>query len=187
MVEVSPARAYYRCMRKTLLPTLLLFAVCAIVPGRVASADVLKYQDDEGKTHYVDTPEKVPEKYRSQLKDQAKLPEISRSNSGGRQLYEKKTYSSSSAALAPVEIFVTSWCGYCKKLEAFLDKEGVRYTRYDIESSAKGKKLHDELGGGGVPTVRIGKQIIHGFDVEKLKSVLGLDRDGAAKMSGVKT
>ena len=65
---------------------------------------------------------------------------------------------------AAVEIFVTSWCPYCRKLETFLKKSRIEYTRYDVEADANARDLFESLGGSGVPMSRVGKNIIHGYD-----------------------
>ena len=71
-----------------------------------------------------------------------------------------------------VEIFVTSWCPYCKKLENFLNKNKIDYTRYDVEDGAKGAEEFDRLGGSGVPLVRIGQDIIEGYDPQEILASL---------------
>ena len=71
-----------------------------------------------------------------------------------------------------VEIFVTAGCPYCGMLEQYLQKLQVDYDRYDIERSAKAAKIHEELGGGGVPLIRIGDTILRGFEPLTLTSVL---------------
>jgi glutaredoxin len=67
-----------------------------------------------------------------------------------------------------VKIYVTSWCPYCQKLEDFLKKEGIRYSRNDIEKSRLAKKEYEKLGGGGVPLICIDSQVIRGFDKQKI-------------------
>lgn len=52
-----------------------LFAI--ILFSSHAFADLFKYEDSDGRTHYVDSLEKVPEKYRDQLKEQ-EFPGISK-------------------------------------------------------------------------------------------------------------
>lgn len=71
---------------------------------------------------------------------------------------------SSSAEQPRVQVLVTSWCGYCRALEQFLKEREIPYDRYDIEHSSEGMKLHDRLGGGGVPIIKIGGTIIRGFN-----------------------
>lgn len=66
---------------------------------------------------------------------------------------------------ARVEIFVTSWCPYCQALERYLKSNQIPYMRQDIEKSETAKRIHQQLGGGGVPVIRIdGTTVIHGFD-----------------------
>lgn len=77
-----------------------------------------------------------------------------------------------SAFAEDVTIFVTSWCPFCKKLEAYLKEHHVRYERFDIEESAEGQRRHQALGGGGVPVVQIGSTVIRGFDPSYLDSLL---------------
>lgn len=156
--------------RKTLC-TLFMLGLPAAHPSAVA-AEVARYIDETGKATYVDSPEKVPERYRNQLGEQRPLPGISRSASGGRVLYEKERYSSSQpVAAAPanrVEIFVTSWCPYCRKLEQLLNEHQISFVRYDIEKSAKGRRIYDSLGGSGIPVSRIGAQVVEGFQPEMI-------------------
>ena len=75
-----------------------------------------------------------------------------------------------------VEIFVTSWCPYCRKLESFLKQNRIDYTRYDVENDAKGAEEFGRMGGGGVPMARVGKEIIHGYDPEGILAALQASR-----------
>lgn len=76
------------------------------------------------------------------------------------------------ARTAGVEIFVTSWCPYCRKLENFLKTNRIDYTRYDVEADAKGAAIFEKLGGEGVPMVRVGKIVIQGYDPERILAAL---------------
>jgi len=78
----------------------------------------------------------------------------------------------SDTAPKKVEIFVTSWCGYCKKLEAFLKTNHIDYTRYDVERDEAGAEIFEKIGGEGVPVVRIGKEVIHGYDPDAVLAAL---------------
>ncbi len=71
-----------------------------------------------------------------------------------------------------VEIFVTSWCPYCRGLEEFLQANQVQYKRYDIETDPEGAMLHQRLGAGGVPLIRIGSTVIRGFNERAISSAL---------------
>lgn len=63
-----------------------------------------------------------------------------------------------------VELYVTSWCPYCKKAEAYLDQQGVVYRRYDIEKDAEAAKRKNRLDSRrGIPFAVINGIGIHGW------------------------
>ncbi len=62
-----------------------------------------------------------------------------------------------------VEMYVTSWCGYCKKAEAYMKSRNIPYVAYDIEKDSSARQLHKELGGRGVPLIIIGNNKLSGF------------------------
>jgi hypothetical protein len=45
----------------------ILFTFCFLIPN-IATAKVYKWKDDSGKTHYTDSPNKIPQKYRNKNK-----------------------------------------------------------------------------------------------------------------------
>jgi uncharacterized membrane protein YhaH (DUF805 family)/glutaredoxin len=52
-----------------------------------------------------------------------------------------------------VVLYMTSWCGYCKQAMAHMDKQGIAYTKKDIERYEVYKHEFQALGGGGVPYI----------------------------------
>ena len=71
-----------------------------------------------------------------------------------------------------VDIYITSWCPYCRKLESFLKDQHIDYTRHDVESDEASAEEFDSLGGEGVPLVCVGKEVIHGYDPERVLQAL---------------
>jgi len=69
-----------------------------------------------------------------------------------------------------VEIFVTSWCGYCKMMEQALDKKGIAYKTYDVEKDDRAAKIYRDLHGRGVPLVRVGSKVVYGYDPDTVIS-----------------
>jgi glutaredoxin len=106
----------------------------------------------------VDDIEKIPEKYRDQVKTTTTSPASPR------------------RTRARVEIFVTSWCGYCQKLEKFLKSKRIRYSRHDIEKSTSARRRYEKLGGMGVPVVKVGSHVIRGYDPDAILKRLGRRR-----------
>ncbi|MDH4099670.1 MAG: DUF4124 domain-containing protein [Nitrospirota bacterium] len=152
------------------------FALNLILSASSSWAEAYRYTDDTGALHYVDDLSLVPPKYRSQLKDAKPLPQINvapqiatpplaNPEAKPSQQEEPRKREVTSKTL---EVFVTSWCPYCKKLEAFLDAKKIPYTRYDIEKDEKAHRVYKELGGRGVPLTRIGSDVVRGYNPEAI-------------------
>lgn len=63
-----------------------------------------------------------------------------------------------------VELYVTSWCPYCKKAEAYLDRQGIEYQLYDIEKDKlAASRMYQLSGSGGVPFAMINGVAIKGW------------------------
>lgn len=72
-----------------------------------------------------------------------------------------------------VELYVTSWCPYCKQAIDFFKSKGVKIKIYDIEkdqNAAKRKKKMDN--GGGVPFAVVNGQYISGYAPSQYSSAL---------------
>jgi len=72
-----------------------------------------------------------------------------------------------------VEIYITDWCGYCKKALAYMKSRNIPYVAYDIEKDASAKQRHNEFGGRGVPLIIVGTKKLTGFSPEGLERALG--------------
>lgn len=144
---------------------LLLWGVAS-----AAIAEIFKYTDSTGITHYVTTLEAVPEQYRAQVTSPHTLPDISKLDY--RVSSPRRDTSPIRGINKKVEILVADWCPHCRNLERYLKDKGIVHTRYNIEKDARGAKMYQELGGGGLPIIKIGNQVIRGFSVEAISSAL---------------
>ncbi len=54
-----------------------------------------------------------------------------------------------------VTMYTTSWCGYCRRLKAGLEREGIAFTEVDIELDESAADLVARVNGGNqtVPTL----------------------------------
>jgi glutaredoxin len=148
----------------------VLIALAALAWCLSAQAEVWRYRDDQGALHYVDKLESVPPQFRDQLKDSRPLPEISKVQAAPQPSLTAEPRPAVKAAHSSktVEIFVASWCPHCRALEKFLKEKQIRFLRYDIENDPRGAKLYKELGGGGIPIVRIGAATMRGFQPKRI-------------------
>ncbi|HMO18704.1 MAG TPA: glutaredoxin family protein [Oligoflexia bacterium] len=65
----------------------------------------------------------------------------------------------------PVLLFVTSWCGACRSLEASLLSNKVDFMRFDLEKDRSASELYQSVTGrkiGPVPVVLVGKRVFVG-------------------------
>jgi glutaredoxin len=73
-----------------------------------------------------------------------------------------------------VVMYATTWCGYCARARAFFTEHGISYVELDIERDARAEQMNRLLGGGGIPTILVGKDgLVHGFDERALSRMLG--------------
>jgi len=58
--------------------------------------------------------------------------------------------------MAPLTMYSTTWCGYCRRLKLQLDAAGVAYDEVNIERDADAAAFVEGVNGGNrtVPTVR---------------------------------
>jgi len=74
-----------------------------------------------------------------------------------------------------VELFTTSWCGYCRQARSWLQQHGVSYRDYDIEQDQAAAWRQQQLGGGnGVPFALINGRRISGFSPDTYAAALGI-------------
>jgi glutaredoxin 3 len=66
---------------------------------------------------------------------------------------------------APVTIYTSAWCGYCRRAKALLDGKGIAYREIDVDGN---RALREEMiarsGRRTVPQVFIGEHHVGGSD-----------------------
>ena len=74
-----------------------------------------------------------------------------------------------------VEIFSTPVCHFCSAAKEFFTENNVEYTEHDVASDAEQRQaMIDMTGQMGVPVIKIGDDIVIGFDEPKLKELLSI-------------
>jgi glutaredoxin len=72
-----------------------------------------------------------------------------------------------------VELYVTSWCPYCKQAKQYFRSRDIPFTAYDIEKDGRAARRKAELDTrGGVPFAVINGQKIYGFSPEAYEKAL---------------
>ncbi len=74
-----------------------------------------------------------------------------------------------------VTIYSTPSCHFCHAAKEFFDEQHVSYTEIDVAADIeKRKEMIDMTGQMGVPVIRIGDDVVVGFDEGKLRELLSL-------------
>jgi glutaredoxin-like YruB-family protein len=74
-----------------------------------------------------------------------------------------------------VEIFSTPVCHFCEAAKEFFAENKVEYVEHDVAADAEQRQaMIDMTGQMGVPVIKIGNDIVIGFDEEKLKELLSI-------------
>jgi glutaredoxin len=128
----------------------------------VASAQLYKWTDDQGRVQYSDkAPDKGGKKVDVKINSYSGAPLVS---GAGKPVAD--------GTRGSVKLYTTTWCGYCAKARAHLKSKGVPYEDLDVEKSAQGKHEFAALKGRSVPVILIGNQRMDGFDPSRMDAML---------------
>jgi len=72
-----------------------------------------------------------------------------------------------------VIIYSTPVCHFCHAAKDFFKANKIEYTEHDVAADAeKRQEMIDMTGQMGVPVIRIGDDVVIGFDEAKVKELL---------------
>lgn len=72
-----------------------------------------------------------------------------------------------------VQIYSTPSCHFCHAAKEFFTEQNVEFTDYDVAADVdKRQEMIEMTGQMGVPVIRIGDDVVVGFDEEKVKELL---------------
>lgn len=149
---------------------LLVFIVLAVI-SLSSHAQVYKWADNEGRTHFSDSPPvgdhasnveeiSISPAPQQRLNQKSNNVDLATEKASRRKVSNRKN--------KKVIMYGTSWCSYCDKARKYFENEGIRYVEYDVEKSGLRMREFKKLGGTGYPLILVGKdQKIQGFNVVK--------------------
>ncbi len=72
-----------------------------------------------------------------------------------------------------ITIYSTPSCHFCHAAKDFFTEKGVAYTDYNVlDNMEKRQEMIDMTGQMGVPVIRIGDDVIVGFDQAKIEELI---------------
>ena len=166
---------------RTLLTVIML--TLPLIPS-TSWAEMYRWQDEKGVVTFKDYPPPVSQKNKVKVYADNDFDPAPPKQTTPNPVPAKRTVSQPvSPPVQPaqpkaerfngtVEIYITAWCGYCKKAVAYMKSRNIPYVAYDIEKDSDAKQRHRDLGGRGVPLIIIGKNKMSGFSAEVLEYYL---------------
>ncbi len=172
-------------MKSHLIPIVLLIIFWVILPSQ-GLAEMYKWVDEKGTIHFQDyrpsnlkpsTKVEILTKEQLEFNNYVKSPKEGTDKSPYSSLAidgkKKDTRKSKYDKNQEIELYTTSWCGYCKKARAFLNARGIEFKEYDIEKDKNAAKRHRKLNRrGGIPVAVINGKKIIGFSRASYENVL---------------
>ena len=144
----------------------------------ISSAEIYKWIDDNGVTHFSDSPtrdvadntEVEDNDIQSSTEapaDSRPAPEKSTQGTLDPSFFDflKDSGDIDVALRGPtVEIYETDWCGYCKKAKNFFRARGIQFTAYDIDKDPRAaRRMMTMTDKRAVPFVVINGKPIQGY------------------------
>ncbi len=72
-------------------------------------------------------------------------------------------------------IYSTPTCHFCQLAKQFFAANDIKYTEYNVAADAEKRKEMVELTGQlGVPVIRVGNDVMVGFQESHMRQVLGM-------------
>ena len=160
----------------------IFFVLLCIVIALAASAQTQLYQytDKNGNMVFTDRPPSGSDAKKKQMKvDEVywsapqREQEQARGGNSSTQFQEgsiDKKHAPDYGSVT-VEMYMTSWCGYCKEAGAYIRSLGVNLVQYDIEAQPNRKEEMKQKSGGStaIPLIDIGGTIIRGYNPSAIK------------------
>lgn len=70
-----------------------------------------------------------------------------------------------------ITIYTSRQCAHCKAAKQFFDSKKITYRECDV-GTPRGKKEHASLGARGIPVIKIGDTVLHGFNPAAVEKAL---------------
>lgn len=142
-----------------------------------AQAEISKWVDAQGRTHYGDRPPAERQAKAASLRGTVSVGEGVTPLPAEPRKQESSASEQFAAAIAQprkgeVWIYTTASCGYCKQAKAHMQQRGIAFLEKDVGASAAYKAEFRAMGGRGVPVTLSGSQRINGYSVEAFDAFL---------------
>ena len=163
---------------------LLTFLVAALFMG-TSSAEIYKWVDENGVVHFSDSPTEIESESSTEAENSSQDPNFEDTpapTAETRNIILNPDFFKALDESRPdpvildaptVEIYETSWCGYCKKAKRFFRLRGIKFKAYNIErDTGAARRMMALTNRRAVPFVVINGHAIQGYSEQAYEHAL---------------
>ena len=144
-----------------------LIAMMLLATALPAAAQLYRWTDESGKTHFSDTP--PPPRARNVQKQ--KKP----ATGGGAEAAGLPFALQQAMKTSPVTLYTTPGCEGCGEARKLLNARGIPFKEVSVNSEAQLTELKNAVGSNSVPAMIVGANVLKGFEEGQYHAAL----DGA--------
>jgi glutaredoxin len=144
------------------LITTIVLAACVTlsISTEFAQAEIYKWTDSNGKTHYSDAQPAEQKAETVSVDDINTFTDVSISDAPEwKGFYQPEI----KPRVKNVVMYSTQRCGYCKKARRYFSEHGIAFTEKLIDSDKAAYDEYKQLNATGVPVILIGRKRLNGF------------------------
>jgi glutaredoxin-like YruB-family protein len=145
-LNLNPNIPYRKDVRIDVKVNKFIFALLVLILAMgTSSAKIYSWVDENGVVHFSDSPTEIISKANEEK--EVSSPDLNPEDNSPPtaetqnitldpnffDLLDESREDPVTANAPTVEIYETSWCGYCKKAKKFFSSRGIEFTAYDIE------------------------------------------------------
>jgi glutaredoxin len=148
---------------------LWLFLGAAFLPGLIpnAPAQIYKWTDEAGNVRFSDSPPAGVKVQKLQGASGSPQTGIAPAAPAGAPAAEKRN-----GRKVKVIMYMTDWCGYCRKAREVLKSLDVDLVEYNVEKNPGKRAEFKAKGGQGVPLIDVEGVLIPGYNAESIRSAV---------------
>lgn len=148
-----------------------VFLFVATMPFQT-TAEMYRWEDSNGVVTFKDSPPPTSKKSKVKVYSDGDfvssppVPVAPKGNGSRSPLPEQalpKAEVQQVRSVSPIEMYVTDWCGVCRRAEKYMASRNYPFVAHDIEKDKAAMNRYRELGGRGVPLILLGNQKLAGF------------------------
>lgn len=141
----------------------IAWLLAGLLTAAAGQAEIYRWIDDQGNLQFGDRP---PD---ARSADRVKLEPANRYRHREIELPEPEP--SPAASGRRVVMYSARWCGVCKQARRYFREHRVPFQELDVETSDKGRREFNRLGGRGVPLILVGDQRLSGFSASRFEQL----------------